>query len=417
MVDMSRIPFFYFASFVTSLLGNSITAIALPLVVLFTTGSPLGAGIVAIAAALPSALAGLLMGTLIDRINRRTVAIFSDVISAVALVILPIVHLTTGLNLGWFIAVAILSSFGDVPGITAREAMLPAITKAAVRNLSRLIGIRESLAGASLLLGPGVAGILVAALEPVAVLWITAGLAALAALLTVAIPSRATVLARETVEVPAPRSAMSMFRGLGVIFRSPLLRGLVLLGLALAIVLAATQGMVMPVHFAFQGEPHFVGFVLSALAAGLLAGGAFFAALSDRIPRRVWFFSGAILVAAGFSTIAILGPVWSIFAGAAFAGFGGGAMNAVVGLAFVENVPDAQRGTVLGAQNALMSLVPALGIGASAVLIEAGGLHLTAVVLAALWILATIAALLTPHLRSLGSPGTDTNRRPEGEQP
>lgn len=399
---MERIRFFYLASFATSLLGNSITAIALPLVVLFTTGSPLGAGVVAIAAAVPAALAGLLMGALVDRFNRRTVAILSDVISAVALLILPIVHLTIGLNLGWFVAVAILSSFGDVPGITAREAMLPAIAKAAKLDPSRLIGIRESLSGASLLLGPGVAGILVAALEPVSVLWITSGLAVSAALLTLVIPARATVLAGETAEAPSSKSAMSMFRGLGIIFRSPLLRGLVALGLALAIVLAATQGMVMPVHFAFQGEPQFVGFVLSALAAGLMVGGGFFAALGHRIPHRVWFIAGLIIVAAGFSIIAILGPVWSIFAGAVVVGIGGGAMNAVIGLAFVENVPDAQRGTVLGAQNALMTLVPALGIGASAVLIEAGGIQLTAVALAGLWILAAIAALLTPRLRRLG---------------
>ena len=63
------------------------------------------------------------MGSLIDRINRRIAAILSDVISAVALLVLPIIDLTIGLNLGWFIAVAILNSFGDVPGITAREAM------------------------------------------------------------------------------------------------------------------------------------------------------------------------------------------------------------------------------------------------------------------------------------------------------
>lgn len=399
---MERIRFFYLASFAMSLLGNSITAIALPLVVLFTTGSPVGAGVVAIASAVPAAFAGLLMGALVDRINRRTVAILSDVISAVALLILPIVHLTIGLNLGWFIAVAILNSFGDVPGITAREAMLPAIAKAAKLDPSRLIGIRESLSGASLLLGPGVAGILVAALEPVSVLWITSGLAVSAALLTFVIPPRAAVFVGETAEAPSSKSAMSMFRGMGIIVRSPLLRGLVLLGLALAIVLAATQGMVMPVHFAVQGEPQFVGFVLSALAAGLLVGGGIFAALDHRIPHRVWFIAGLILVAAGFSIIAILGPVWSIFAGAVAAGIGGGAMNAVIGLAFVENVPDVQRGTVLGAQNALMVLVPALGIGAAAVLIEAGGIQLAAVALAGLWILAAIAALLTPRLRRLG---------------
>lgn len=399
---MKRIIFFYLTSFGTSLLGNSITAIALPLVVLFTTGSPLSAGVVAIAAAVPAALAGLLMGSLVDRINRRTAAILSDVISAVALLILPIVDLTIGLSLGWFVAVAILNSFGDVPGITAREAMLPAIAKSATMDPSRLIGLRESLAGVSLLLGPAIAGILVSAFEPVTVLWITSGLAAAAALLTVAVPKRATVLSRDHTESSTTQPTRSMFHGLGVIVRSPLLRGLVLLGMALAIVLAATQGMVIPVHFAFQDEPRFVGFVLSALAAGLLVGGGCFAAFGHRVPHRVWFITGLVLVAVGFSIIGILGPVWSIFAGAAIVGLGGGSMNAVIGLAFIENVDDSQRGTVLGAQNAIMTLVPAGGIGIAALLIEVSGLPLATTALATLWILAALGALLTPRLRRLG---------------
>ncbi|PWV54679.1 MFS transporter [Nocardiopsis sp. L17-MgMaSL7] len=399
---MKRTVVFYLTSFGTSLLGNSITAIALPLVVLFTTGSPLSAGVVAIAAAVPAALAGLLMGSLVDRINRRTAAVLSDVISAAALLVLPIVDLTIGLSLGWFLAVAVLNSFGDVPGLTAREAMLPAIARAAAMDSSRLIGLRESLAGVSLLLGPAIAGILVAAFAPVTVLWITSGLATTAALLTLLIPKSATVLAPDHTEASTTPPARSVFHGLGVIVRSPLLRGLVLLGMALAIVLAATQGMVIPVHFAFQDEPQFVGFVLSALAAGLLIGGGCFAVLGHRIPHRVWFTTGLVLVAMGFSIIGVLGPVWSIFAGAAIVGVGGGSMNAVIGLAFIENVDDSQRGTVLGAQNAIMTLVPAAGIGVAAVLIEVSGLHLATTALAALWILAAIGALLTPRLRRLG---------------
>lgn len=426
---MRRIVPFYLASYGTSLLGNSITAIALPLLVLFTTGSPLGAGVVAMAAAVPAAVAGLLMGSLADRFDRRAVAILADVISALALLVLPIVHLTVGLELGWFIAAAVLNSFGDVPGITAREAMLPAIARSARVGASRLIGVRESMSGVALLIGPAVAGILVAALQPVTVLWFTAGLAALAALLTLVIPrsATATVAAADAATVTADDGARaavaaapaptSIFAGLGVILRAPLLRGLVLLQLVLAVVLAATQGMVVPVHFAFRGEPGLVGFVLSALAAGLLVGGGCFAALGHRIPHRRWFLAGLVLVATGVVLIAVLGPTWSVFLGAAVIGLGGGCLNAVTGLAFVENVLDSQRGRVLGAQNALMTLVPAGGIGLASVLIELGGLPLATAVLAGLWILAALAALLSPRLRRLGIPGARPSphrRRPDG---
>lgn len=403
---MTRIGFFYLLSFGTSLLGNSITAIALPLLVLFTTGSPLGAGVVAIAAAVPSALAGLFMGSLIDRINRRVAAILSDVISALALLILPIIDLTSGLSLGWFIAVAILNSFGDVPGITAREAMLPAVAANARLEPARLIGLREALSGICLLVGPGIAGILVAALEPVAVMWMTSGIAALAAVFTLGVPAQASVLPEESPQETRQKTPGSVFSGLVIILRSPLLRMMVLLGLALGAVLAATQGMVIPVHFAFGGQPQFVGFVLSALAAGLLVGGALFAGLSSRLPRRSWFFAGVSVIAVGFVVIAVLGPVWSIFVGAGLVGFGGGAVNAVVGLTFVENVDDDKRGKVLGAQNALLTVVPAAGIGGASLLIEWGSLQVAAIVLAVLWVVSAAAVLLSPQIRLLGSEGT-----------
>ena len=210
---MTRLPVLYLTSYGISLLGNSVTAIALPLLVLLTTGSPGDAGLVAVAAAVPAAIAGLLMGSLVDRINRRTAAVLSDVISAVALALLPILEATVGLSLGWFIAVAVLNSFGDVPGITAREAMLPAVARAASWDASRLIGLRESIGGVSMLVGPAAAGVLVAALEPVAVMWVTASIAALAALLTLLLPPRATAHEREAAATStgaaSPRAAFA----------------------------------------------------------------------------------------------------------------------------------------------------------------------------------------------------------------
>ena len=248
-----------------------------------------------------------------------------------------------------------------------------------------------------------VAGLLVAALEPVAVMWVTATIAALAALLTLLLPPHATAHVRDESRPSFRAAAGSVFRGVGIIARTPLLRALILLMLALAVVLAALQGMVIPVHFAFQGEASMVGFVLSAVAVGLLLGGGLFAVLGERIPRAVWLVVGIVVIAVGLVVLGTLGPVWMTFTGAAIVGLGGGSMNAVVGLTFVETVEERRRGAVLGAQNALLTLVPAVGIGGAALLIETGSLDLAAMVLAGVWILAVIASLLSPHLRRLGA--------------
>ncbi|GAA3291809.1 hypothetical protein ACFFON_00230 [Arthrobacter citreus] len=92
---MNRTTISYLTSHALSLLGNSIAAIALPLIVLQATGSVMSAGILAVSTAVPAFLAGLLTGVVIDRMNRRIASAAADVISAVSLAALPVIDALT----------------------------------------------------------------------------------------------------------------------------------------------------------------------------------------------------------------------------------------------------------------------------------------------------------------------------------
>jgi len=164
----------YLASFFLSLLGNAVAAVALPLIVLQTTGSALGAGVVAASTAIPAVLAGLFMGVVIDRINRRTSSVATDLVSAAAVAALPVVDAVSGLTIGWFVLLGVIGSLGDVPGMTAREALLPAVVRHSGVAADRLVGLREALGAVALLVGPAMAGTLMTVLEGATVLWITA---------------------------------------------------------------------------------------------------------------------------------------------------------------------------------------------------------------------------------------------------
>jgi MFS family permease len=111
----------YFASYGLSIFGSSVAAAVLQLVVLQTTGSALDAGIVAAATAVPAVLAGLFMGGVIDRVHRRAASVVTDLVSAGAVAALPLGDAVSGLSLWWFVALGIVGSFGDVPGLTARR--------------------------------------------------------------------------------------------------------------------------------------------------------------------------------------------------------------------------------------------------------------------------------------------------------
>ena len=100
---MNRTSIVFLGSYGLSILGNSVAAVVLPLVVLQSTGSALDAGIVAAATAVPAVLAGLFMGGVVDRVHRRSVSIVTDLVSAGAMAALPLVDATAGLSLGWFV--------------------------------------------------------------------------------------------------------------------------------------------------------------------------------------------------------------------------------------------------------------------------------------------------------------------------
>ena len=403
---MRLIPVAYLASYLLSLLGNSIAGIALPLIVLQITGSALSAGTVAAATAIPAVLAGLLLGVVIDRINRRTSSVVTDLISAASIAALPIVDMISGLSLGWFILFGIVGSLGDVPGMTAREALLPAIVRHSGVSAERLIGIREVLGAVALLLGPAAAGTLMVMFEGSTVLWITAATSLAAALLTLLIPHRVGRIFTTggAPASPGPTSGWAQLReGWRVLFRSRFLVATTALSVVMVIVLASLQGLILPVYFTLEQQPGMLGFVLSALAAGMLVGGAIYAMAGTRGRRRVWFLVGLLGSTLGFGILATLSSVWVVFAGAFVVGLSNGLFGSLVGVLMIERIPEQMRGRIMGTQNAIMTAAPAIGIMGAAVLTEYSGVHLAAIVLAAFWGIALVIGLCARSLRNLES--------------
>lgn len=403
---MNHIPVVYLTSYFLSLLGNSIAAIALPLIVLQTTGSVLGAGAVAAASALPAVIAGLFMGVVIDRINRLTSSIVTDVVSALSLAALPLVDLVTDLNIGWFVLFGIVGSLGDVPGMTAREALLPAIVRAGSISAERLMGIRETLGAVAMLVGPALAGTLMVLLDGTTVLWITAATSLAAAAVTTLIPRSVGHLSRAPGVLSTTLSQLR--EGWSALFRSRFLMAVTGLSLASVVVLTAYQGIILPLYFVHMDFPGLLGFVLSALALGLLGGGATYAVAGGCGRRRAWLLSGLAGTTAGFVVLGGLWSPWYVLAGAVIVGFASGLFSSLIGVLMIERIPDHVRGRVMATQNSLMTAAAPLGMIGAATLIEWGSLSLAAALCAAVWALSALFAALSRSLRILdaGPSGT-----------
>ncbi len=375
-----------------------------PLIVLQITGSALGAGSVAAATAIPAVLAGLFMGVVIDRINRRTSSVITDLISTAAIAALPIVDMVSGLNLGWFILFGVIGSLGDVPGMTAREALLPAIVRHGGISAERLMGVRESLGAVALLVGPAAAGTLMVLFDGATVLWITAATSLLAALITLLIPRHVGAITADDgagVERSAGTGWSQLRDGWQVLFKSRFLITVTMVSLVSVLVLAAIQGLILPVYFTQIEQPGLLGFVLTALALGMLVGAGVYAALGTRGPRRAWFVIGLGGTTLGIALIALLASTWVVFAGAFVVGLASGLFGSLMGVLMIERIPEAMRGRIMGTQNAMMTAAPPIGIVLAAVVTEYLSVNAAALVLLAVWGCAFVFSLFARSLRKL----------------
>ncbi|MEU4570271.1 MFS transporter [Micromonospora sp. NPDC023956] len=398
---MRLVPLAYLASHLLSLLGNSIAGVALPLIVLQATGSPLGAGAVAAATVVPAVVAGLVMGVVIDRINRRTSSVVTDLVSAASVAALPVVDAVSGLSLGWFVLFGMIGSLGDVPGLTAREALLPAVVRHGGVPPERLTGLRESLGAVALLLGPAAAGTLMVFFEGATVLWITAGTSVAAAAITLLIPHRVgRIVAADGAPPRTPTGSVrgQLAAGWRALLGDRFLLAVTVLGVVSLFVLGAMQGLVLPVYLIHVGRPELLGFVITALALGMLLGAGGYAAVGPRGSRRAWFLVGLAGTTVGFALVAGLHSPRVVLFGAFLIGAFSGLANSLLGVLMIERIPDHLRGRILATQNAAMTAAPPAGILLTALLAEHAGVGVAAFAVTAVW---TVAAVLTLRARSL----------------
>ncbi|MDO5023261.1 MFS transporter [Slackia piriformis] len=399
----ATLPFVASSSF--SLLGNSIAGVVLPLVLLARTGDALAAGTLAIICAIPQVLAGVLGGALLDRFNRRDLSIVSDLISAASIAALPIIDATVGLSFGWFVVCGIVGAVGDIPGMTARDTLLPAVIEHDKLDLQRFMGVAQSIDNLVVIVGPAIASMGMGFLGASNTLWLTAALSFVAAMTTLFVP-RAVGFPPKTERTQGAglvRTAVqSTKEGMRVLFKSDaVLRASVVLGMLIVIVMGSYQGMVLPVFFTQENAPTLLGYVLSAMSVGALVGSLGYAKFAYAMKRHTWYVVSFVGMAIGVAALGSFASYGVILAGAAMLGLFSGPVSALFGYFVYGLIPDEHRGAALGTQNSMLLVVAPIAVFATSIVIEVIGVGMTSFVLAFGWILLTVYALAMKAMREI----------------
>lgn len=375
--------------------GTRLASLAVPWFVLSTTGSALQTGMVVFAQMAPYVVVQALSGPIIDRIGPKRVSVVCDLIVAVTLATIPILHALELLSLPLLMALLAVVGAADGPANAAKSVFIPEVTRRAGVPLERTTGLVSTVERTASMVGPAIGGVVVGLWGGAMSLAITAGLAALSALV-VALAMPRPVIADAVQGVDAGGYLARMREGASFLRRDPLLLSIYGMITVTNLLDTAIFSVLLPIWAMTMGHgPEVVGLLASVLSGVSIASSLAAAAYGHRLPRRLVYFLGFLISGAPrFVILAFAAPLPAVVAVYAFAGAGSGFLNPIIGAVMFERVPERMLGRVRSLGTAMAwagmpfggllagSLAVALGI--SPALLIAGGGYLLATLLPAL---------------------------------
>jgi len=387
--------------------GTQLTAVAIPWFVLLTTGSAARTGIVAFCELVPAILASFFGGAIVDRLGHRRSSIIADLISALTVGAIPLLHATVGLAFWQLLILVFCGSLCNVAGGTARAALLPDLVALAGVPIERATSATQAIQRGSRLLGAPLAGVLIAALGPTIPLWFDAATFLIsAALVSLLVPfaRRATSTASATAVRGGRRYLTELREGLAFIRDDRLIRSIVLT-IMVTNLIESVAWVGAPVYAErLYGSAVALGLMTAATGGGAMVSAILYGAFGHRLPRRPTFLGSFLLLALGYWPLAFLPPLPVTVASLALLGFFAGPINPFLGAVQYERIPAALRGRVIGAISAGANCAMPLGVLLGGVLLDALGLRPVYTLVASLFLVCTLAMFLNPAFRALDAP-------------
>ena len=141
---------------------------------LVTTGSPTRMTLVFAAQLVPMALLGIPAGSVVHRLGPKTSMLIADGARAPIIALVPFLHEVGGLTFGLILVVAALNGVFSCAYFTCQRLILPAVVGEDEQQLAQANSLVEGATNVTQLLGPALAGVLIAALGAANVMWLDA---------------------------------------------------------------------------------------------------------------------------------------------------------------------------------------------------------------------------------------------------
>jgi MFS family permease len=332
----------FFAGQLVSLIGTWMTRIAMSWLVYRLTGSAALLGIVGFAGQIPAFFLGPIAGVWIDRWDRHRTVIWTQVLSMVqslALAYLALAHIITVWEI---VALALMQGLVNAIDMPARQSFVIEMVDHR-EDLGNAIALNSSMVNGARLLGPAIAGVVVAAVGE-GYCFLADGLSYIAVIVSLLMMHVAAQPLREHGRAVLPE----LKEGWRYVTGSVPIRS-ILMNLSLVSLFGVPYATLMPIFASvvLKGGPHTLGFLMASSGVGALIGALSLAArksvvgLGRRIVITTALF-GAALIAFSFSR-----NLWISMIALPVAGFGMMQQMASSNTILQTIVEDEKRGRVM----------------------------------------------------------------------
>ncbi len=378
---------------VVSMLGSVVTTVAVPWLVLTSTGSAAKMGLISACTVVPSLLAGVFGTPLADRFGIRRTLIVAECAAALAML-----GIAATPDIGFLPLAALVAVKGALVGVggRAQHVLLRPVSDAAGMQIIRTTAIYDGAGNLAMVTGAPLAGLLIFWLGPQGAIWFDAASFALSALLV------ATLVHAPAGSMPDRAAAArepyltALRRGAAHLWQDRLLVGMLAMTSVINLFTVANYAVFVPLwvdqHF---GAAPAVGLILSAFAAGAIVGNIAFTVFGPKLPQYLTFTVSLVLcVAPRQLTLGLTDSLVVVLVVSALCGVTQAAIRPILGAMLYARVPVDLQNRVFGMVTAVTGSSLAFG-GTLAGLAVAGlGLQPAIVLSGSLCLVVTVIPLL-----------------------
>jgi MFS family permease len=384
-----------------SLFGDSITLIALPWFVLQETGSGAATAGILLTLQLPAIATSMVIGSLIDRFQPRAIITMDNGIRTLLTGLIPILYWFGLLELWLLFLLTFLAGMLQPATEVGSRSILPDLVED--KDLDAANMLWAFSLNLSLIVGPAVAGVLVATLGGPSVLLIDAASFAVMAFLAYTLP----VLMRSKSTRQAP---LSERLGLHQLWNMKVVRLTTLLSLVFFFSYGPLEAA-LPLYSdaILRTDARGYGLLWSALAVGALIGTLSSTALSRRLRLGVALPLIALLWGSALLPMVFIDKLWLACGLLLLGGLMWGPYTPMETTLLQRNVPKAQLGRVFGARSTLLTGGAPLGLAIGGILLAFVPSTSVIALSAVACILVGLGGLASPAFRRLSLPPVDSD--------